>query len=226
MFYWNTESSAPKKLHPSLSWSNWKDGKFMYWDRDAQEELVMELPKEFVVIADSWSIKWRLESKGWVWSNEVYSFANDPFTVKDKEWHTLYSWLWKDIKQDIKAVRLGLTKNIHYFDPAKPDEIRTVCIKGSWLKAWMDVFKDDLRNAPAFKRIKLDKVDEGKVGSVKFTFPVFAPASDLTADDRINQQKLWAELMNYKNSVQADAEVEEVNSQLNSELKGDEELPF
>ena len=32
--------------------------------------------------------------------------------------------------------------------------------------------------------------------------------------------------MNYKNSVQADAEVEEVNSQLNSELKGDEELPF
>lgn len=90
----------------------------------------------------------------------------------------------------------------------------------------MDVFKDDLRNAPAFKRIKLDRVDEGKVGSVKFTYPVFAPSTDLTADDRIAQQKLWMELMNYKNSAQAEAEVEEVNKQLDSELKGDEELPF
>lgn len=29
----------------------------MYWDREAQEELEMKLPEEFVVIADSWSIK-------------------------------------------------------------------------------------------------------------------------------------------------------------------------
>lgn len=221
MFYGKSESNTPKKLHPSLSWANWKDWKFVYWDRDEQVEKELTLPEEFVVIADSWSIKWWLESKGWVWSNEVYSFANDPFTVKDKEWHTLYNGLWKDIKQDIKAVRLGLTKNIHYLDPAKPDEIRTICVKGSWLKAWMDVFKDDLRNAPAFKRIKLDKVDEGKVGSVKFTFPVFAPASDLTADDRIAQQKLGTELINYKESEQANAETEEVKSTMEEDT-----LPF
>ena len=226
MFYWQSENKAPKASHPSLSWANWKDGKFIYWDRDAQEEKELTLPEEFVIIADSRSIKWWLETKGWVWSNESYSFATEPFTVKDKEWHTLYSWLWKDIKQDVKAAKLGLTKNIHYFDPAKPDEIRTLCIKGAALKAWMDVFKDDLRNAPGYHRIKLEKVDSWKVGKNEFTFPVFGAGSDLTAEDRVNQQKLWAELMTYRDTAKADAEAEEVNNQLDRELKGDEELPF
>lgn len=222
MFYWNSESKAPKASHPSLSRANWKEDEFIYWDRDAQEEKTFKLPEEFVIIADSWSIKWWLESKGWVWSNEIYSFANDPFVVKSNSGETLYSWLWKDIKNDVKAVRLWLTKNIHLFDPTKPDEIRTICLKWAGLKAWMDVFKDDLRNAPAYKRIKLEKVDNWKVGKVEFKFPVFAPASDLTAEDRINQQKLWAELMNYKNSVQADAEAEEVKN----DLTEDNWLPF
>lgn len=222
MFYWNSESKAPKASHPSLSRANWKEDEFIYWDRDAQEEKTFKLPEEFVIIADSWSIKWWLESKGWVWSNEIYSFANDPFVVKSNSGETLYSWLWKDIKNDVKAVRLWLTKNIHLFDPAKPEEIRTICLKWAGLKAWMDVFKDDLRNAPAYKRIKLEKVDNWKVGKVEFKFPVFAPASDLTAEDRINQQKLWAELMNYKNSVQADAEAEEVKN----DLTEDNWLPF
>ena len=224
MFYWQSESSTPKKLHPSLSWANWKEDKFIYWDRDAQEEKEFNLPEEFVIIADSWSIKWWLESKGWVWSNEVYSFANDPFIVKDKEWNILYQGLWKDIKDSVKAVRLWLTKNLHIFDPAHPDEIRTICLKWAGLKAWMDVFKDDLRNAPAYKRVKLDKVDNGKVGKVTFQFPVFAPATDLTAEDRIAQQKLWVELMNYKNQEKVEAEDEEVKNEVN---KYDENnLPF
>lgn len=222
MFYWQSETKAPKASHPSLSWANWKDGQFIYWDRDEQVEKEMTLPKEFVIIADSWAIKWWLESKGGVWSNEVYSFANDPFIVKDKEWHILYQGLWKDIKDSVKAVRLWLTKNIHYFDPAKPDEIRTFCIKWAALKSWMDVFKDDLRNAPGYKRIRLDKIDDGKVWKVTFQFPVFATGSDLTAEDRIAQTKLSAELINYKNQAQADAEVEEVKK----DLTDDNELPF
>lgn len=222
MFYWQSESKTPKAAHPSLSWANWKEDKFIYWDREAQEEKEYKLPEEFVIIADSWSIKWWLESKWWVWSNEIYSFANDPFVVKSNSWETLYSGLWKDIKDSVKAVRLWLTKSIYIFDPAKPDEIRTICLKWAWLKAWMDVFKDDLRNAPAYKRIKLDKVENGKVWKVEFKFPVFAPATDLTADDRIAQQKLWAELINYKNSTQAEVEAEEVSK----DLTEDNWLPF
>lgn len=224
MFYWIAESSTPKRLHPSLSWANWKEDKFKYWDRDEQVEKEYVLPDEFVVIADSWSIKGWLESKWGVWSNEIYSFANDPFVVKDNNGNTLYSGLWKDIKNDIKAVRLWLTKNIHIFDPAKPDEIRTICLKGSGLKAWMDVFKDDLRNAPWFKRIKLDKVDSWKVGKVEFKFPVFAPASDLTADDRVNQQKLWTELMNYKNQAKDEIDAEVADHETKDEEY--DELPF
>lgn len=221
-FYWQTTTSKPRASHPSLSWANWKDGKFMYRNRDAQIEEEYVLPKEFVVIADSWSIKGYLWDKGWVWSPEVYSFANDPFTVRDNNGNVLYQGLWKDIKNDVKAVGLKLTKNIHIFDPAFPEDIRTICLKGAWLKAWMEVFTDDNRNAPAYKRIKLEKVAEGKTWAVKYTYPVFAPATDLTAEDRVTQQKLWADLINYKNQEKADAEVEEVKK----DLTDDWELPF
>lgn len=222
MFYWNSTTSAPKAQHPSLSWANRKNNAFFAWDRDKQEEVEYKLPEEFVVIADSWSVKWYLWDKGWVWSPEVYSFANDPFIIRSNSGEILYEWLWKDIKEKVKAVGLKLTKNIHIFDPKKPDEIRTICIKGAWLKSRMEVFDGENRNAPAFKRIKLEKVADAKNGWVKYSYPVFAPSTDLTADDRINQQKLWAELMNYKNANTVTAEEIEAKK----DLTDDWELPF
>lgn len=223
MFYWNNTSSAPKAQHPSLSWANWKNGKFMIWDREKQEEVEYALPKEFVVIADSRSVKGYLWDKGWVWSPEIYSFATDPLTIRSNNGEVLYEGLWRDIKDKVKAVGLKLTKNVHIFDPAKPDEIRTICIKWAGLKAWLETFADENRNAPAYKRIKLDKVADGKNGAVKYTYPVFAPATDLTADDRINQQKLWAELINYKENNSITAEEIEAKADVEEEYS---ELPF
>lgn len=220
-FYWQTTTTTPKSQHPSTAWANWKGWEFVYYDRVEWVEKTFELPKEFVVVADSWSIKGYLWDKGWVWSPEVYSFANDPFTVRDNNGQILYQGLWKDIKNDVKAVGLKLTKNLHIFDPKNPEEIKTVCIKWAGLKSWMEVFADENRNAPAFKRIKLDKVAEGKTWAVKYTYPVFAPATDLTAEDRVNQQKLWAELVNYRNQAKADAEAEEVAKEVE-----ENSLPF
>jgi hypothetical protein len=37
--------------------------------------------------------------------------------------------LWSEIKDKVKAVGLKLTKNVHYVDPDKTDELRTFCIK-------------------------------------------------------------------------------------------------
>lgn len=220
-FYWQTTTTTPKSQHPSTAWANWKAWEFVYYDRVEWVEKTFELPKEIVVIADSWSVKGYLADKWWCWSNEIYSFANDVLTVRSNNWEELYKWLRKEIKDKVKSVGLKLTKNIHFFDPKNPEEIKTICIKGAALKSFLEVFADENRNAPAYKRIKLDKVAEGKTWAVKYTYPVFAPATDLTAEDRVNQQKLWAELVNYKNQAQADAEAEEVAKEV-----ADSELPF
>lgn len=222
-FYWQIKTSeAPR--HPSLSWANWKNDSFKAWDRDEQVEKEITLPKEFVVIADSWSIKGYLADKGWVWSNEIYSFSDDVFFVRDNTWTILFEWLWNDIKEKVKAVGLKLTKNIHYIDPKEPNDIRTFCIKWAWLKAWMDSFSNENRNIPWYKRLKLKEVANWKTWAVKYTYPVFEWASDLTADDRMAQQTLWDVLMNYKEATTMSAkEFEETKAVKESD---DIELPF
>jgi len=224
--YWIASSAnADRPHHPSSSWANWKNGKFIAWDRDAWEEKEVTLPKEFVVIAESWSIKGYLQDKGWVWSNEIYSFANDILTVRDNNGGIVKEGLWKDIKDYIKGLWLKLTKNVHYIDPADATTLRTFCIKWAWLKSWMEVFTDENRNAPAFKRIALDKVAKWKTWAVTYEYPVFKVASDLTADDRKAQQALWVELVNYKEATTISAE-EYAEEQAAKEDTKDDDLPF
>jgi len=123
------QTTSDKPRHPSSSWANWKNGKFIAWNRDTQAEEEITLPKEFIVVAESYSIKWYLADKGGVWSNEIYSFANDPFTVRSNTGEILYEGLWKDIKDKVKALGLKITTNVHYIDPKETDVLRTFCIK-------------------------------------------------------------------------------------------------
>ena len=197
----------------------------MYWDRDAQVEKELDLPKEFTVVAEGWSVKGYLQDKWGVFSNEIYSFANDILTIRDGNGWIISEWLWKDIKEKTKALGLKLTKNIHYVGEDDLNTLKTLCIKGAWLKAWLDTFKDDNRNAPAFKRIKLSKVEEWKTWAVKYTFPVFEPASDLSAEDRQAQQTFGTAISNYISST--NTTVEEYKEQQAANAAADEDsLPF
>jgi hypothetical protein len=51
------QTTSDKPRHPSSSWANWKNGKFIAWNRDTQAEEEITLPKEFIVVAESYSIK-------------------------------------------------------------------------------------------------------------------------------------------------------------------------
>lgn len=223
-FYWKT-NTAERPRHPSSEWANWKNWVFSAWDRDAQQEKEITLPEEFVVVADSRSIKGWLETKGGIWSNEIYSFANDILTVRSNTWEVLYEWKYKEIKDDLWKVGLKLTRNIHYVDPKDYDTLKTFCIKGAASKARFETFSNENRNLPGYKRIKLSKIKEGKTGAVKYKFPVFEWASDLTAEDRLAQQKWQTALITYKDATIATeddvAEAKAVNDSTDNL-----ELPF
>lgn len=200
MFYWNN-ANVDKPHHPSSQRANRKNWAFSAWDRDKQEEVEVVLPEEFVIVADSWSVKWRLESKWGVWSNEIYSFKDDILTVRNNNWEVLYEWKYKDIKDELWKVGLKLTRNIHYVDPKDYDTLKTFCIKWAASKAWFETFSNENRNLPWYKRIKLDKIKEWKTGAVKYKFPVFEWSTDLTSEDRLAQQKWQTALITYKDAT-------------------------
>ena len=200
--------SSDKPRHPSSSWANWKNWAFFAWNRDKQEEEELTLPKEFVVIAESYSIKGFLQDKGWVWSNEIYSFAKDPFTVRSNSWEVLYEWLWKEIKDKVKALWLKITTNVHYVDVNEPDVLRTFCIKWAASQEWMNSFSNENRNAEANNTVTLKEVKEGKTWSVKYTYPSFVAVKPLTPEQKQLQQDWWQKLMDYKDVIM-DIEQEE-----------------
>lgn len=220
-FYWQT-TTVERPRHPSNEWANRKNWEFSAWDRIDGVEKTVELPKEFIIVADSWSVKWWLESKWWVWSNEIYSFNDDILTVRGNNWEVLYEWKYKDIKDELQKVWLKLTRNIHYVSPEDYDTLKTFCIKWAASKAWFETFSNENKNLPWFKRIKIAEIKEWKTGSVKYKFPVFEWASDLTAEDRIAQQRWWTELANYKNAtIATEDDVAEANA-----VKEEDSLPF
>lgn len=221
--YWQQTTSVDAPRHPSLSWANWKSDKFQAWNRDTQTEEEIKLPESFIIVAEWWSVKGYLGDKGWVWSNEVYSFAKEPLTIRSNNGEILYEGLWSEIKDKVKAVGLKLTKNVHYVDPDKTDELRTFCIKWAWLKAWLETFADDNRFAASDHLVCFDKVENGKTWSIKYTFPKFTICDKLTQEQKNVQQSWWAKLAAYQERVNATAD-EIQNEKVAKE--DDLELPF
>lgn len=214
------QPTSDKPRHPSSSWANWKNGKFIAWNREKQEEEEVTLPKEFVVVAETYSIKGFLWDHGGVWSNEIYSYANDPFTVRSNRGEILYEGLWRNIKDKVKAAQLKVTTNVHFVDPKDPDVLRTFCIKWAASQEWIATFQD-APNDKSNKTITLKEVKKWKTWSVEYTFPSFAPVNPLTPEERGLQQKWGAKLIAYKNEIDNNEEVEEPENKYDAD-----ELPF
>lgn len=204
--YWQQTTNVDTPRHPSLSWANWKNDKFQAWNRDKQVEKEIKLPESFIIVAEWRSVKGYLWDKGWVWSNEVYSFAKEPLTIRSNSWEILYEWLWSEIKDKVKAVGLKLTKNVHYVDPDKTDELRTFCIKWAGLKAWLETFADDNRFAASNHLICFKEVKNGKTWSIKYTYPVFSICDALTQEQKNVQTSWWAKLAAYQEKVNVTAD--------------------
>lgn len=221
--YWQQTTSVDTPRHPSLSWANRKNDKFQAWNRDTQTEEEIKFPESFIIVAEWWSVKGFLWDKWWVWSNEVYSFAKEPLTIRSNNGEILYEGLWSEIKDKVKAVGLKLTKNVHYVDPDKTDELRTFCIKWAGLKAWLETFADDNRFAAIDHLVCFDKVENGKTWSIKYTFPKFTICDKLTQEQKNVQMNWGAKLAAYQERVNATAD-EIQNEKVAKE--DDLELPF
>lgn len=221
--YWQQTTSVDTPRHPSLSWANWKSDKFQAWNRDTQTEEEIKLPESFIIVAEWRSVKGYLGDKGWVWSNEVYSFAKEPLTIRSNNGEILYEGLRNEIKDKVKAVGLKLTKNVHYVDPDKTDELRTFCIKWAGLKAWLETFADDNRFAASDHLVCFDKVENGKTWSIKYTFPKFTICDKLTQEQKNVQMNWGAKLAAYQERVNVTAD--EIQNEKIAEEE-DIELPF
>ena len=234
MTIYGQQPEVDRPKHPTSSWANWKNWMFVVFDKTIPnptpedpdhmgKEVEFKLPKEFVVIAEKWAVNGFLEKQGKVWSNEVDNCSKDIISVTNGS-STLYKWTWNGMKNELKAIGLNLTKNVHYVDPKDPDTLRTFCIKWAGRNEWINKFSGDTRNVPGNNLMTLEEVKKWKKWANSHTYPSFGAVRPLTDEERILQQKWGAKLVNFENALK-NAEPEEDEEEIVSKYD-DDNLPF
>lgn len=213
--------------HPTTGWYDWTSAKFGYvknWKTTSKEKIedwyfkvydkthvntdgtkgmekhftLKEMPKEFIVISESWNVKGFLKSKGWIWGPEIYDF-NEPLTVlHDKE--VLYKGLWSDIKPDVEWVWLKIWRNLHCFDPKNPDEIYTICLKGKASWQWGETFEWWNEFAFLNKKISFGEEKELHNGDTDYTVPTFVIGDNMSEAEREKRNEHMNTLRKYHES--------------------------
>lgn len=187
-FYGMSEQKA-RDPHPSTAWGklNGKTGTFVYYDRTDGIEKDMELPGEFIVVAE-WMWVQGFTDQGY-WSNEIYSSTDEVMQIRSSSDNKVkFEGTWKDIKDKVKASGLHLWKHIHFIEPGKAD-IKTIKIKWTAWLTWSN-FLDENKFACGNNRIKITGMKEEKNKAIKYFVPQFALGSALTDEDKAQQTKL------------------------------------
>lgn len=197
MFYWQQTNNSNSELkHPTTIWTKWsgKDWVFRWRDREKQAEVELKLPEEFIVVAEGMGVDGFID---WaIMSNEFFDSKNDIVKVRDlKNKSVMYSGVWTDIKDKVKAAWLPVWKHLHVIFPGE-DWIKTLKLKGTAWVAWSD-FNTLNAWAPANNRIKITWSIKGKKGATTFVTPKFELGNPLSDEDKELQRKYGEEIQQY-----------------------------
>lgn len=206
--------------HPTSAWYEWTSGKFWYekwskkkvkvfdweftaWDREKWEEFshnLSEMPKEFIVISESWKLWGYVQSKKKpVWWPEVYDLTTEPLVAMiGKE--PYFKWIWSTFKDRRKDLWVELFRNLHCFDVNDPSKFFTFSIKWKASFEWSDTFKDDAYGYLS-KVISFGDEKEFHNGDTDYTVPTYKIGRPMTDEERAKRNEFMQMLREYHESV-------------------------
>lgn len=174
--------SAPNEIlpNPCTQWMEWRggEGNLKYYDRETKENVVVEIPFEFILLDKLGTIKgWHDASEAGIFSNEVRDTRKETLLVRShKMKEPIAEGFYSDIKDKVKANGGKFVVNLYvaFTNDAGELAIGSLQFHGAALSAWMD-FENDKANKPYLykKGIKITGAKDGKKGSIKFKVPMF-----------------------------------------------------
>ena len=183
----NTEKSTSS--NPTSKYLEWKsnDKAFSYYDKDAEQEVKVELPFKFLFLQHYSTIKgWHTPSSSKIYSNEIFfmseelrvrSFGNKKENLPAVE---IVSGQYKKIKPEIINAGGRYHKSIYVM--LEDGSVANISLKGSAVSQWSDFIKmneDECENS----WIEVNSADEKKKGSIKYSTPNFTVGQNLSKAD-------------------------------------------
>lgn len=208
-------NEAPKRANPTSKYLEWKsnDKSFSYYDKEAGENVKVELPLKFLFLQNYHTVKgWNDASESGIYSNEVFYIGSEPMTVRSFKGGVIAEGLYKDIKPTITAAGGKYNRSIYVM--LEDGTVANISLKGSGVRQWSD-FKEANENLIDNQWIEVLTSNDEKKGSIKYSTPEFTVGANLTKQDSAKADDVAAELKAYldgyfKKEVATTEEVEPV----------------
>jgi len=208
-------NEAPKSANPTSKYLEWKsnDKSFSYYDKEAGENVKVELPLKFLFLQNYHTVKgWNDASESGIYSNEVFYIGSEPMTVRSFKGGVIAEGLYKDIKPTITAAGGKYNRSIYVM--LEDGTVANISLKGSGVRQWSD-FMEANKNIIDNQWIEVLTSNDEKKGSIKYSTPEFTVGANLTKQDSAKADDVAAELKTYldgyfKKEVATTEEVEPV----------------
>lgn len=188
--------SQERPTNPSKTFLKIKSGSVVYYDKDAQMNVPVPTPLEFIVLDQLATIRgWCDADESGYWSNEVRSAGRDVVTVRTSK-GVKESGIWRDIKNSSSLS--GAKYNASLYIAHKHGSgmaISNLALAGAALNSWIEFTqKNKIRKA----KVILSDWQDAKKGAVSYKVPVFEVA-EMTEDEKEQAVELDKELQTYLN---------------------------
>jgi hypothetical protein len=230
-----SDRNKQKAANPAqmfLEWSSMEKA-FMYYDKEAEKNVVVPLPMTFLVMKDLNTVKgWDDISNSGIYSNEVDDLSKEKLHVGSFKGGTIAEGLYKDIKPVIVSAGAKFTKSLYVI--TKGGKFINIALKGGSFGAWVEFTKKS-RNRLSDEWVTVRGFLTERNGGITYNIPVYEFAGSLTdAEFELATQadELLTTYMNAYKGQNETAEIEEHEAKADAPMdyeaaakqKADEEL--
>lgn len=216
--------------NPAQKFISWKsnDKCFSYYDKEASQNVKVELPFKFLFLEHYNTIKgWNDSSESGIYSNEVYSIGKEELKVSSFKGGEIATGLYKDIK--VKVNQAGGKYHRSVYVLLEDGTIANLQLKGSAVSNYSNFYNDN-KHLLDNQWVEVNSAEDGKKGSIKYSMPVFTIGKtiDRAFDDKANEQvKVLQEYINdYKAKGTSVNDVEVVSEEVKADKVESDDLPF
>ena len=172
----SNQNNNSGNANPCKYFIDWKNGSFVYYDKEAGENVDLGDNITFLVLDQLSTVKgWHDESNSGIWSNEVRDTRTETMNVKAFKGGDLVSGLYSDIKDKVEDLGGRYVRSMYVAMKVDGDtlELANLQLKGAALAEW-SAFYNDNRNEIYDAAVEVTGSDARKKGAIKFNVPVFA----------------------------------------------------
>jgi len=196
------------------------DGTFTYYDKESEEKVQIDTPIYFAVLDELSTITGFNEKHGCgIYSNEVNSLTHEILRVKTFKGGESVIGLYKDIKDNIKAMGGKFTKSVYalLIHEDQSTEFVNFKFKGAAFSAWLDKKFNPLNFI-----VGISEFAEEKKGKNVYQVPVFKPFKSNAELDKaaMQQDKLFQEYLKAMKDKIPEAEI------VKAEVEEEEDTTF